>query len=184
MTATLRGPAPGHDALVASDTDLPTAFRRLASHFPTGVTVVATMMDGRPYGTTVNSFTTVSTDPLSVLVCLNRNGRLNRRLRASGHFSVSLLSEQQEHTARWFADSRRGEAADEFGGEEWHTAPRTGSPVLASAVGYFDCRVSQLVDAGTHDVVIGEVLDLGHLNDRPPLLFWRSKLGAVATFAR
>ncbi|MER5641440.1 flavin reductase family protein [Kitasatospora sp. NPDC002227] len=165
-------------AAVPPELDPVLAFRQVASRFPTGVTVVGTTVGGEPYGTTANSFTTVSTDPLTVLVCLKRTGRMSEYLAASGAFSVSLLGEDQTAAARWFADSSRPVGAESFAAVEWRRTLVTGNPVLAGGVGYFDCTVEQTVEVGDHTIVVGSVVDFAALADGLPLLFWRSRLGA------
>ncbi|MFF5969964.1 flavin reductase family protein [Streptomyces sp. NPDC012769] len=159
-------------------------FRHLAGRYPTGVTVVSTMTGGGPHGTTVNSFTTVSLDPLSVLVCLKRGGRLLDQLEVTRRFCVSLLGEDQADLARWFAGPGRTRGEDSFAGVPWQPSPATGSPVLTGALGYFDCEVAKIVTEGAHDIVVGRVVDFAPLTDGPPLLFWRSRLGSADIFRK
>src|SRR2546427_678126 len=81
------------------DLDMVTSdkFREVMSHFATGITVVTTVdKHGKPYGLTVNSFTSVSLDPVLVLVCLDNRLSGLVSFKNCKKFGVSMLSEHQE----------------------------------------------------------------------------------------
>ncbi|GAA3143533.1 hypothetical protein GCM10010449_73870 [Streptomyces rectiviolaceus] len=151
------------------------AFRQTAGRFPTGVTVVSTVVDGQPHGTTVNSFTTVSMDPLLVLVSLGRSSRLHDHVLNGWRFAVTVLSDRQEGDARWFADPARPVGREAFGGRPWSAAPYSGAPVLLDGVAYFDCAVEDAHPAGDHTLLLGRAESFGVLSDRPALLFSDSR---------
>jgi 3-hydroxy-9,10-secoandrosta-1,3,5(10)-triene-9,17-dione monooxygenase reductase component len=69
--------------------------RDICGLFVTGVTVVTSVADGRPVGTTVNSFTSVSLDPPLILFCLHKQSRLRRALAESEMFTVNFLAGRQ-----------------------------------------------------------------------------------------
>jgi flavin reductase (DIM6/NTAB) family NADH-FMN oxidoreductase RutF len=151
------------------------AYRRVAGRFPTGVTVVGTLAGGEPHATTVNSFTSVSMDPLLILVSLGTGSRTYRRVRRSGGFAVTVLAAHQEDLARWFAHADRPAGAPSFEGRDWYPGPYTGSPILAGGVAYFDCVVDRVHPVGDHYLVIGGVHAFGALSDDPSLLFAKSR---------
>jgi flavin reductase len=150
-------------------------FRHAAGHFPTGVTVLSTVVDGQPHGMTVSSFTTVSISPLLVLVSVRRDARVHRHILRSRVFAVTVLGADQEQLARWFANPHRPAGAQAFTGLDWHPAPHTGSPVLAGGISYFDCLVRDAYPAGDHTVLTGHVQAFDVLSERLPLLFVRSR---------
>ena len=79
-------------------------FRQVMGNFATGITVVTTLdKSGKPYGLTVNSFTSVSLDPVLVLVCLDNKLSGLQSFIDSKHFGVSMLSDAQEDVSRMFA---------------------------------------------------------------------------------
>ncbi|TJZ59105.1 flavin reductase [Streptomyces piniterrae] len=151
-------------------------FRRAAGRFPTGVTVVSGTLDGRPHGTTVNAFTTVSMDPLIIMVALGQHSRLRTLILHSGAFAVTVLSARQSRDARWFAASDRPDGEEAFVGRPWKPGPHSGAPVLLDGVGYFDCSVRATHTAGDHTVVLGNVEAFDVLSEEPPLLFHDSRL--------
>src|SRR4051812_37669111 len=101
-------------------------YRRACARFATGITVV-TVADtgGRPHGTTVNSFTSVSLTPPLVLVSLDIRSAILERLLASKHFGINVLAEDQELISRQFSQSHE----DRFLGVEWCPSP-AGAPLI------------------------------------------------------
>ncbi len=144
----------------------PLAFRRVMAHFPTGVSVVTTDEDGKRHGMTANSVTSVSLDPVMLLVCLAREARTAGAVKRCGRFAVNLLRDDQEQLSRRFAQA----GGDHFAGLEVEDGP-DGLPLVPGAIAHVVCRVSEIVPAGDHDVVFGEVEDC-RVNGGNPLLFF------------
>jgi flavin reductase (DIM6/NTAB) family NADH-FMN oxidoreductase RutF len=95
------------DSHTASTVDV-SAFRNAMGSFPTGVTVVTVASaDGTMHGVTVNSFSSVSLDPMLVLVCLNVTSRALDLIERAGVFVVNVLSAGQQDVSRWFASRQR-----------------------------------------------------------------------------
>lgn len=161
---------------VPTQADRGVRFRRAVGLLPTGVTVLTTLTDGEPHGTTLNTFASVSLDPLLVMVSVGTSSRTLDRLRRSGEFAVTVLGGGQQQVARRFADPDRPAGAAGFAGYRWGTAPQSGCPVLLEGISYFDCVVDHTHPAGDHTVVFGAVRAFDVLTDRPPLLFVRSRL--------
>jgi flavin reductase (DIM6/NTAB) family NADH-FMN oxidoreductase RutF len=139
------------------------ALRQALGTFATGVTVVATREPGgEPRGFTANSFTSVSLDPPLILVCIAKAAASCPVFSAASHFAVSVLAERQKDVSSLFASK----APDKFASADWRPGP-AGSPIIADAAAWFDCRRHQLVDAGDHVVLIGEVLGFDHTPERP-----------------
>src|ERR1700745_711765 len=90
----------------------PVEFKSALSAVCTPVTVVTTMHDGRPHGTTVSSFCSLSLDPPMVLVSLDRSSELLRLICESGRYGVNVLALDQSAIARAFACK----GADKFDG--------------------------------------------------------------------
>ncbi|MFD4659798.1 flavin reductase family protein [Kitasatospora sp. NPDC058444] len=153
----------------------PRALRRVCGLFVTGVTVITTAADGRADGTTVNSFTSVSLDPPLVLFCLHRHSRLQELLTASGGFTVNFLSGQQEKLARAFA----GRQPEGFPDTPCHDGV-TGLPVLSEALAFLTCTTVAVHAGGDHDIIVGEVVELGiPQQDEEPLIFYAGALGVL-----
>lgn len=153
----------------------PAAYRRAVARFATGVTVVTTRADGVDHALTANSFTSVSLDPVLVLVCVDRTARFCSAVRVSGRWAVSVLAAGQEDHSRWFATHGRPDA-DQLAGFRWSRGPRTGAALFTGALATVECRTTATYDAGDHVLVVGEVLDVAAAVDpRPPLLYFAGR---------
>jgi flavin reductase (DIM6/NTAB) family NADH-FMN oxidoreductase RutF len=128
------------------------AFRRVMGHLPTGVTIVAATSAGERHGMTANTVTSVSLDPVMLLVCLVRGSRTARAVRESRAFSVNVLRHDQEAISHRFAC--RG--VDHFEGLDVVDGPRD-LPRLPGCLAFVCCRVEDVMAAGDHDIVLGEV---------------------------
>lgn len=135
----------------------PKAFRQALGAFLTGVTVVATRNEaGDMRGFTANSFSSVSLDPPLILVCIARTASSYPVFAAAANFAVSILAADQKEVSALFASK----SADKFAASRWHLGP-AGSPVIDGASAWFDCTRHEVVEAGDHVILIGEVAGFG-----------------------
>ena len=123
----------------------------------TGVSVVTTDGAGGRMGLTVSSMASVSADPPMLLVCINRRSPIVPRIRAHAAFAVSVLGAHQSPIADMFAGRPAAGAPYDFARTRWELGV-TGAPLLAEAAATFDCVVASTVEAGTHTIVIGDVV--------------------------
>jgi flavin reductase (DIM6/NTAB) family NADH-FMN oxidoreductase RutF len=147
-------------------------YRKALSCFATGVTVVTTRWQDTDWGMTCNSFSSVSLEPRLVLWSIRKAASSLNAFTRSGGFTVSVLSQPQQGLAHQFAT---GDMASRFANVP---AQRLESARLrlSDALAWFDCSLHQLVDAGDHHIVIGQVQDFGW-RDAAALGFWRSQFG-------
>jgi flavin reductase (DIM6/NTAB) family NADH-FMN oxidoreductase RutF len=141
------------------------AMRRLAA----SVCLITTSRpEGARNGLTATAVCSLSASPPTLLSCLNKTSYTFAAIAESGVFCVNVLSEADAEVAHHFAGQRP--AAEKFGIGDWRTAA-TGAPLLASALVAFDCEVAQVVEAGTHGILIGAVREvrLGPGEARPLL---------------
>ena len=129
-------------------------FRAVMRHVPTGVTIVTTVVDGKPKGFTANAFASVSADPAMILICVNRQARSHPLIAAAGHFCVNVLRLDQRELAERFATH----ASDDPFADVAYRIDRSGSPVFDDALAYLDCELAEDHAAGTHTIFIGKVL--------------------------
>ncbi|HLQ55858.1 MAG TPA: flavin reductase family protein, partial [Streptosporangiaceae bacterium] len=140
------------------------AFRRAAGRFPTGIVVVGTSLAGTGHAMTVSAFTSVSLDPLLVLFCAEKVARFHDAVLKAGIWSVSVLDEESEKTARWLAT--RGRPLDgQLDLIAHHPGPVTGAPVLDAALASLECRTTAVHDGGDHSIVVGAVVGVGGPQD-------------------
>ncbi len=120
------------------------------------VSVITTLGPGGPCGLTASAVCSVTDDPPTLLLCINRETDLNETFRASGILCVNTLAASQEALSPLFAGFTDVPQAQRFATGVW-TSLLTGSPVLADAVVSFDCTVAQVTEVGTHTVFFCEV---------------------------
>jgi len=133
------------------------AFKSAMRRFATGVTIVTTAHNDAIHGFTVNAFASVTADPPTVLVCVNKNARAHPLISESGGFCVNILGIEQQAIAETFTTA---EPQSRFNGLAHRRGP-TGSPVLDGVLAYVDCKVEEEMTAGTHTIFIGRVVEVG-----------------------
>ncbi len=146
-------------------------YRRLIGNFATGVTVVSTAAEGRLHAFTANSLTSVSLDPMLLLVCVDKGATAHGELKNAAKFGVSILSEAQEEISNLFAKSAEPEA-DRLRGVDFRLG-ESGAPLIEGAIASIECEVSDLLDGGDHTIFIGTVIGGAIRQESAPLLFFR-----------
>lgn len=149
----------------------PGQMRDVLRRFATGVTVITVGRDV-PQGMTANSFTSVSLSPPLVLVCVNRAAAVHQAVLKCGSFAISVLSGQQEHVARYFADHTRPRGRQEFEIVGWSPGPSTGAPLIHGALAWMECDLAACYDGGDHSIFLGSVLGSERGIARDALLFF------------
>ena len=168
-----------HDLLPADPMDT-AAFRSLMGRFATGVCVVSACAPDEAAGETlagitVNSFVSVSLEPLLVAWSLgNASSQFELWTKAPG-FAISILAQGQAELARRYAarGSRELDPAD-------FERSKSGLPVIAGALGYLECRQWSLYPAGDHTMVFGEVIGMHRAAHGGPLTFYEGAFGSIA----
>jgi flavin reductase (DIM6/NTAB) family NADH-FMN oxidoreductase RutF len=151
-------------------------FRQVMGNFATGITIVTTRdSNGEPRGLTVNSFTSVSLDPILVLVCFDKNLSSLQAFKDSMRFGVSMLGENQEEASRLFAkrDSERP--------ANLYFEGKLGTPLLKNSIAVMECETVATYPGGDHVIFLGEVKSAEVLEPNHPLLYFRGKYRKVAT---
>lgn len=135
-------------------------FRRVMGQFTTGVTIVTTRSQEGIAGLTVNSFTSVSLNPMLVLVCVDQRSQSLPFFRAGGVFAVNILSAEQEALSNCFSSSSE-ERYNYFCHARHHVAA-TGAPILEDTLGFVDARISAEYPGGDHVMFLGQVEAMGY----------------------
>jgi len=152
----------------------PAEFRKALGCFATGITVITLDSDDEVHGMTANAFTSVSLDPMLVLVCVDQHARTHAHLHAKKRFGVNILGESQRAISEYYArPTRTHDRASEEAGAEFERT-KHGTPVLCGALAYLECRLHTAQDAGDHTIFIAEVEEVV-VREGDPLLFFHSK---------
>ena len=126
-------------------------YRDAMARLGAAVNVVTTTGEGGPRGFTVSAVCSVTDDPPTLLLCLNRGSDNNDALKVNGVLCVNTLAASQEAMSPLFAGLTGVPQAERFQQGTWTTLV-TGSPVLQEAVVSFDCTIAEMTEVGTHTV--------------------------------
>jgi flavin reductase (DIM6/NTAB) family NADH-FMN oxidoreductase RutF len=149
-------------------------FRKAMGSFATGVTVITVDYEGEIHGMTANAFSSVSLDPLLVLVCVDQRARTHAHLHARKRFGVNVLAENQRAVSEYYAGpSPTHRYAEQEAGARFDRTEH-GTPVLHGALAYLECRLHSAQDAGDHTIFIAEVEDVV-VREGDPLLYFRGE---------
>jgi flavin reductase (DIM6/NTAB) family NADH-FMN oxidoreductase RutF len=142
-------------------------FKLALSHFASGITVVTTEWEGKPYGMTVASFASLSLHPPLVVICIEKSVKSHDAIAASRKFAVNVLAVHQADISTRFASP----VDDRFAGIEW--APGTlGVPLIAHALTAVECTLREQLPGGDHSIFVGEVAATT-VRAGEPLLYFR-----------
>jgi flavin reductase (DIM6/NTAB) family NADH-FMN oxidoreductase RutF len=147
--------------------------------FATGVTVITTRHGDHLHGMTANAVTSVSLDPMLVLVCVDKTADTHDILLKAGVFAVNILSRDQRDLALKLATKKGDDWSHGLDSVQHHTAA-TGAPIIEGSLAYLDCKTITEHHGGDHTIFVGEVLEARELSDAPPLLFYTGKFGDFA----
>jgi flavin reductase (DIM6/NTAB) family NADH-FMN oxidoreductase RutF len=158
-------PAPPPDAA---------SFRRAIGRFATGVCVVTAVDGGVDHAMTANAFTSVSLEPLLVLVCVETEARFHDAITGAGLWAVSILDAGARPTAAWLA-TRGRPLHGQLDLVPHRRGPVTGAALLEQASAWLECRTQAVHPGGDHSIVVGEVvgIELGP-QDGGALVYHRS----------
>ncbi|MGE4481577.1 flavin reductase [Acidocella sp.] len=127
------------------------AFREAMARMGAAVNIITTTGPEGDIGMTVSAVCSVTDDPATVLVCINRTSRQHETFKSSGIICVNVLTHEHEALSPVFAGQGQLSMAERFSQASWIRL-KTGAPVLESAAASLDCTVSQSEDVGTHTV--------------------------------
>ncbi|MBH0229378.1 flavin reductase family protein [Halobacillus yeomjeoni] len=142
-------------------------FRTAMGKFATGVTVIASELDGEVHGMTANAFMSVSLDPKLVLISVGTDAKMNKIIQESQKFTVNILSGSQKEMSMIFSGQIKEERKVDFDIFE-------GLPVIENSLVSMACNVYETFEAGDHTLYVGEVMNLS-LKDGEPLTFFEGK---------
>ena len=143
-------------------------FKLAMSHFASGVTVVTTEHEGKPYGLTVASFASLSLHPPLILVCIEKSVKSHDAIAAAKKFGVNILAAEQADVSNRFATKLE----DKFAGIATRRG-ELGVPLIDGTLCAIECRVREQLPGGDHTVFVGEVVS-AHMREGSPLVYFRS----------
>jgi flavin reductase (DIM6/NTAB) family NADH-FMN oxidoreductase RutF len=144
--------------------------KQVNRQFVTGVTVVTAMDGEKPRGLAVNAFSSVSLDPPTVMVAVQRTSSTHDCLYRAAHLAINILSVDQVDVVDKFAVK----SEDKFAGLDWAPGP-FGSPLIGRSAAQMEVEIRERLQASTHTLFVCRVVH-ATVSDRPPMIYSAGKL--------
>ncbi|KIU44875.1 MULTISPECIES: flavin reductase family protein [Bradyrhizobium] len=153
-------------------------FRGAMRHLTGGVSIITAGRGKDISGMTVTSVSSLSVEPPSLIVSINRAASSWPLIARHGAFGVNILTADQLDIAERFTGKGGVKGADRFTGAEW-TTRATGVPLLVGALAAVDCEVEEVIERHSHAIVIGRVLDVIASERTAALAYWHGEYVAI-----
>lgn len=153
-------------------------FRSAMRSLAGGVSVITVGRGNDLSGMTVTSVSSLSVEPATLIVSINRQASSWPLLQKHGVFGVSILSSDHVDVAERFSGIGGLKGAERFADAQWISLA-SGVPLLAGALAVFDCEVEHVLERHSHAIVIGRVLDLQLSPGKPALTYWQGQYIAL-----
>lgn len=153
-------------------------YRNAMARLGAAVNVITTDGPGGRAGFTASAVCSVTDEPPTLLVCLNRGASVYESFRANGVVAVNVLGHGQQALSNLFGG--KTPVSERFAAGHWHEHV-TGAPLLEDALVAFDCRVVDSSQVGTHDILVCEVLAIRHGEPGQGLMYFERAYHALGT---
>jgi flavin reductase (DIM6/NTAB) family NADH-FMN oxidoreductase RutF len=153
-------------------------FRGAMRHLAGGVSVITAGRGKEITGMTVTSVSSLSVDPPTLIVSVNREASSWPVLKRHGFFGINILAADQLEIAERFSGKGGLKGAERFAGAQW-ISRRSGVPLLVGALAAIDCAVEEAIERHSHAIIIGRVLDIQASGDTAALAYWQGRYVAV-----
>jgi flavin reductase (DIM6/NTAB) family NADH-FMN oxidoreductase RutF len=150
------------------------AMRALAG----GVSIITVGRGDDITGMTVTSVSSLSVDPPTLIVSVNRQSSSWPLLQRHGAFGVNILTAEQLDIAERFSGKDGAKGAARFAGAQWTTRV-TGVPLLIGSLASIDCEVEEVIERHSHAIVIGRVRDVLTSAPTTALAYWNGQYVAI-----
>ena len=152
---------------VQNDAEMLAAFRGAMRHVAATVYAITASRGAQKFGILATAVNSLSFDPPSLLVCVNRDSSLHSPLSEAELFGVNVLGLGNRDVAEQFM---KGDGESRFAVGDWQFFE--GVPVLASAQSSFICRQVDCHEFGTHSIFVGALIAAAHRADAAPLTYY------------
>lgn len=160
-----RNISPMVDHVMLSKTD----FRHAMSRLGAAVNIITTDGPAGRAGFTASAVCSVTDEPPTLLVCLNRSASVYQTFKGNGVLCVNVLGAGHQDISNLFGGKTPMD--ERFAAGQWSVGP-SGSPLLEDASVSFDCRLSQITEVGTHDILICEVRSIAVIAEARSLIYF------------
>ena len=152
------------------------AFTEAMSALASGVVMVTTRVDDRPWGTTVSAFTSVSAEPPTILVSLRSDSISAQAIDESGRLGVSILGGHHCAAARHGSERGASKFLERFADPEGQSH----SPAVTGALAHLECEVTEQLQVVDHTIFVARVRDVRTAVGGEPLVYFRRAYRTLA----
>lgn len=160
-----------------TEEEIKDGFRQAMRRLATTIALVTSGSGENCTGMAATAVMSVTAEPPTLLVAVNRTASIHPVLSNSERFCVNLLADRHKDLVGIFSGKKKGLERFETGA--WTTGA-DGIPVLADALASLVCRKTQTLDVTTHTLFIGEVETVVNHDQISPLV-WVDGTFAAAT---
>jgi flavin reductase (DIM6/NTAB) family NADH-FMN oxidoreductase RutF len=154
------------------------AFRGAMRALAGGVSIITVGQGSDISGMTVTSVSSLSVEPPTLIVSVNRQSSSWPLLQRYGAFGVNILTAEQLDIAERFSGKGGLKGAARFDGAHW-TTRATGVPLLVGGLAAIDCEVEEVIERHSHAIVIGRVRDVATAMPTSALTYWDGQYVAI-----
>jgi flavin reductase len=147
-----------------------TGFRNAMALLGGAVSVITTDGSAGRFGFTASAVCSVTDQPPTLLVCMNRSSTSNVHFKTNGVLSVNVLTADHQAISGIFAN-REMSMEQRFDSATWHKL-ESGAPVLDEALVSFDCRIAQAHEVGSHTIFYCEIVGLNMSEAQEGLVYF------------
>lgn len=156
----------------------PAYFRAAMRRLVGGVSVITAGVGNDISGMTVTSVSSLSVDPPSLIVSVNRASSSWPLLKQHRYFGVNILNADQVDIAERFTGKDGLKGAERFAGAEW-IERASGARLLAAALAAIECEAEDIIERHSHAIIIGRVLHVELSADDAALAYWQGNYVAI-----
>ena len=160
----------------ALDAVSPDEFREAMSSLASGVVIVTSWLGGRPWGTTVTSFASVSADPPTILVSLGSETTSALAIESAGGFGISMLGRENLAAARHGAAGGSAKFLEPF----LDRRHRGLHPAISGALVHLDGEVIERFEVADHTIFVASVRDADLGGGAQPLVYFQRDYRTLA----
>ncbi|MDI4655323.1 flavin reductase family protein [Xanthobacter autotrophicus] len=151
-------------------------FRQAMRRMAATVSVITTCQEGENFGMTASAVTSLSMDPPSLLVCVNKSAGFHDVITSTDHFCVNILRHGQEDISAVFGGKLPH--SERFSTGSWSFDGTV--PYLKESQAAIFCRRAGIFEHGTHSIIVGEAVDLIIGHPVMPLIYSDGRYSTVA----
>jgi flavin reductase (DIM6/NTAB) family NADH-FMN oxidoreductase RutF/rubredoxin len=136
-----------------------------------GVYVITSHFEGKLNGQIANTVVQITSEPATVIVSLNKLNLTHELVTKSRVFGISILSEEAPMQFIGQFGFKSGRDTNKFEGVTYKTGVTSSPIVLDYTTSYIECEVMNSMDAGTHTIFLGRIVDADYVSEAPVMTY-------------